>query len=100
MSDKWNLIYSGYYEGRPIEVEQYDDDENCFKLVSTQKNDEDGSVSVNNSGILIMPPTEQGRKIAADCEGLDKLGELIIEFEFSSETQSQVIEQVGKALLL
>ena len=94
MSDKWNFISEGEFENRSIRVEQYDDDKNCFKLVSTQKYDEEGFVSQDESSTLIMPPAEAGRKIAADCEGLNNLRVLIGEFEFNVETQDAVIEQV------
>ena len=63
----WIQIHEGKYDGRMVVVSNYANDNSCFKIETTQKDDSEGNVKINDNSIIFPPsPTKAGTKINFD----------------------------------
>lgn len=91
MADTWKSIFKGIIEGRPVEIEIYD--EGGYRVHTTQGTDDPGSIQSDDSSTMIIPPTEQGRQIAIEGETPEEIRKDLLSEDFS-EAAANII--VGK----
>ena len=92
MADLWKTIYKGELEGRSIEVEEYDD--GGYRVITTQKEDNPGSVSSEETSVIIIPPTEAGREIHIEGETKKELIKEMMNEGFSEVGVKGVVDNL------
>jgi len=93
MADTWKSIFKGTIEGRPVEIESYD--EGGYRVHTTQSADDPGSVQSDGSSTLVIPPTEQGRQITIEGETPEEIRKDLLREGFSETVANEI---VGKLL--
>ncbi len=92
MADTWKCIFNGMIENRPVEIEIYD--EGGYRVHTTQGADDPGTVESDGSSTLIIPPTEQGRKITIEGETAEEIrNDLLIE-GFSETATNEIFAKL------
>lgn len=88
---KWTSIFVGKIEGRPVNVEAYD--EGGCRVRTTQGADDPGTVKTDGSSTIIMTPTGQGTPIILEGS-LDEIRTDLISEGFSAEGANQIVEKL------
>ena len=92
MSDFWATHYEGEIEGRSIKVETYPrGGDRSYRVRSTQAKDHEGTVSSDESSIMIVPPTSAGRPIDLEGQTIDEVVEQLKKEEFSNEAMNKIV---------
>jgi hypothetical protein len=91
MADSWTKVFDDTVDERPVTGEVYD--EGGYKVRITQKSDYEGNVSKDESGTIIMPPSEGGSVIEIEANSLDELEQdLVNDGEFTAEQARNIAE--------
>jgi hypothetical protein len=93
MADTWKSIFNGTIENRPVEIEVYD--EGGYRIHTTQGADDPGTIESDDTSTLIIPPTEQGRKITIEGETADEIRNALLTEGFSEATASEIIGKLS-----
>lgn len=93
MADTWKSIFKGTIENRPVEIEIYD--EGGYRVHTTQGADDPGIVQSDDSSILIIPPTAQGRQIAIEEETPDEIRKELLAEGFSEAAVCEIISKLS-----
>lgn len=92
MADSWTKVFDDTVDERPVTGEIYDD--GGYKVRTTQKSDNEGNVSRDESGTIIMPPSEAGSKIEIEADSLDELEQDIVnDGEFTAEQARNIADK-------
>lgn len=92
MADRWTRVFEGTAEGRPIEIEVYD--EGGYRVQTTQGDDHPGSVQVDQSSTAIITPTEEGREITIYGETVEALRKELINEGFSENAANEIVGKI------
>ena len=93
MADTWKSIFNGTIENRPVEIEVYD--EGGYRVHTTQGADDPGTIESDDTSTLIIPPTEQGRKIRIEGETADKIRKDLLTEGFSETAASEIVGKLS-----
>ncbi len=89
MADSWSKIFEVTIGDRVVIGQTYD--EGGYKVTTTQKSDDPGSVSGDQSSTVVIPPSAAGKKIEIDAETLSELeADLVSDGEFTAEEAEQI----------
>jgi len=89
MADSWSKIFEVTIGDRAVSGEIYDDD--GYKVTTTQKSDDPGSVSGDQSNTVVFPPSAAGTKIEIEAKTLPQLeADLVSDGEFTAEEAKEI----------
>ena len=91
MADIWKSIFNGTIDGRHVIIKSYD--EGGYRIHTNQGADVTGTIQREGSSTIIIPPTEQGRRITIEGETPDEIRAGLLAEGFS---KAAAIEIVGK----
>lgn len=92
MADSRSKVFEEAIGDREVIGEVYD--EGGYKVTTTQKNDDDGSVAVDQTSTVIIPPSSAGTKIEIDAETLRELeADLVEDGEFTPEEAKEIVSK-------
>ncbi|MDD2357977.1 MAG: hypothetical protein PHX13_08700 [Thiovulaceae bacterium] len=92
MGNGWQEVFSTNVDGRNVIGELYE--ENDYRVKTTQKNDDNGYISENESSKTYMPPRAAGSLITIEGQTLDELKDnLMSEGEFSSDDAQTIVDK-------
>ena len=89
MADKWKSIYTGTIEGRRVQIEIHD--EGGYRVHTTQGADDLGTVEVDASSALIVPPTAKGTPITIYGETLEEIRKELLVERFSESGANEIV---------
>jgi hypothetical protein len=89
MADAWTTHHTGTVGGRPVKVQTHS--EGGYRVCTDQGADDDGLVSRDEAGTIIMPPTSKGRPIDIDGETLDEVREQLAIERFDAEQIEEIV---------
>lgn len=92
MADTWKSIFNGTIENRPVAIEIYD--EGGYRVHTIQDADDPGTVENSGSANLIIPPTEQGRKITLEGETYEEIQNDLLSEGFSETAASEIVSKL------
>lgn len=92
MADSWSKVFKEAIGNREVIGTRYDE---CgYKVITTQKNDDDGSVAGDQKSTVIIPPSSAGTKIEIDAKTLQELeADLVEEGEFTKEEAEEIVSK-------
>ncbi len=93
MTDTWKSSFNGTIENRPVEIEVYD--KGGYRVHTTQGADDPGTIESDDTSTLIIPPTEQGRKITIEGETADEIRNDLLTEGFSEAAASEIVGKLS-----
>lgn len=92
MSDTWSKIFESTTCGRVVIGETYDGHE--YKIKTTQKSEDKGNVSGDQSSTVIISPSAAGAAIEIHATTLSELeNNLITDAEFTDQEAKEIVEK-------
>ncbi|MDP1769304.1 MAG: hypothetical protein Q8L74_10940 [Nitrospirota bacterium] len=92
MADTSRFIFKGTIEGRPVEIEIYD--EGSYRVHTTQGADDPGSIQSDDSSTVIIPATEQGRKITIEGGAPEEIRKDLLSEGFSNAAANEIVSKL------
>ena len=97
MADTWKSIFKGTVEGRPVDIQIYD--EGACRVRTDQGADDPGTVRSDGSSHLIMTPTGKGRPIDIEEESPDEFRRALISEGFSEKAADEIVGKLPAWLI-
>ena len=92
MTESWTKIFDDLIASRHVTGEIYG--EGGYKISTTQKSKDDGSVSGDESSTVVVSPTEAGNPIEFHSETLEELEiDLVSDGEFSTKDAKSIVDR-------
>jgi hypothetical protein len=93
MADTWKSIFNGIIENRPVKIEVYN--EGGYRVHTIQGADDPGTIESDDTSTLIIPPTEQGRKITIEGATADAIRNDLLTEGFSEEAANEIVGKLS-----
>ncbi|MCX0444403.1 hypothetical protein [Aeromonas veronii] len=93
MTDIWTSIYKGTIEHHPVEIEIYSG--GGYRVHTTQNEDNPGTIEIDDTSVLINPPTGQGTKITIEGETADEIRIELLTEGFSDAATSEIVGKIS-----
>lgn len=94
MANDWTTHFEDVVADRPVSLKTYVD--GGYRVSTLQGADDDGSVSGDDTGLTLMPPTSKGRRIDIDGETLEELSEQLASEGFTDEDVAFILSHLPK----
>lgn len=94
MADKWNEVWSGIVEGRPVKVEEYEDGGE-LQAQTIQKDNAPGTLSQDDNSSVFPASVWKGASIVIDGPTKQDLGEnLVSDGGFTAAGAAKIISSI------
>jgi hypothetical protein len=89
MTDTWTTHHTGAVGGRIVEVKTYSD--GSYRVSTTQGADYPGSVSGDDSSIIIIPPSAKGNPVDIEGKTIEEVREQLLLEGFAGDQVEEIL---------